>query len=152
MKRDWADYPDWLYWKAQLYQESRFDPDARSPVGAFGLAQFMPGTWADVSRELGWSGVGANQAGAAIEAGAYYMRKLRRSWSSPRPESERHLLGVASYNAGTGNVIKAQRLCGGARDWSMIAPCMPSVTGGFAVETINYVDRIQVWRRRLEGH
>lgn len=152
VRRDWADFPDWLYWKAQLYQESRFDPGARSPVGAAGLAQFMPGTWADVSRELGWSGVSANQADLAIEAGAYYMRKLRRSWKSPRPELERHLLGAASYNAGAGNVIRAQAACGGARDWAEISPCLRSVTGNSAAETITYVDRIQVWRRQLEGH
>ncbi|MGV9269298.1 NlpC/P60 family protein [Kitasatospora sp. NPDC003701] len=30
---------------AQLYQESGFDPGARSPVGAQGMAQFMPATW-----------------------------------------------------------------------------------------------------------
>ena len=40
VKKFWPDYPDHLNWKAQLYQESKLDPDATSPGGAQGLAQF----------------------------------------------------------------------------------------------------------------
>ncbi|MFF1952500.1 transglycosylase SLT domain-containing protein, partial [Kitasatospora herbaricolor] len=31
---------------AQLYQESGFDPSARSPAKAYGMAQFLESTWA----------------------------------------------------------------------------------------------------------
>lgn len=151
VKQQWIDYPNWLFWKAQLYQESRFDPGARSPVGAAGLAQFMPATWADVMHQLGWSGISANQAGPAIQAGAYYMRRLRQGWTAPRPSLERHLLGLASYNAGTGNVVRAQALCAGARDFAQIAPCLPAVTGPLASQTVDYVARTQQWYRLLGG-
>lgn len=146
----WPDYPDWLSWKAQLYQESRFNPNAVSPVGARGLAQFMPGTWRDVTRALNWASVDPTMAGPAIEAGAYYMATLRRAWSSPRPQDERHRLAQASYNAGLGNILAAQRACGGARDWADISRCLPSVTGRHAQETLTYVERIARWRAQLE--
>jgi membrane-bound lytic murein transglycosylase MltF len=149
VKRDWVDFPDWLWWKAQLYQESRFDPNAKSQVGAYGLAQFMPKTWDDITHQLGWSGVSANQADAAIEAGAFYMAQLRRSWRADRPVLEKHYLGLASYNAGAGNMLKAQMLCNGARLFAQIAPCLHDVTGSDAAQTIDYVAKIQQWRRQL---
>jgi len=56
----------------------------------------------------------------------------------------------ASYNAGAGNIIRAQSLCGGALDWTGIAPCLPQVTGHHAHETITYVERIDRWYRSLQ--
>ncbi|MBR0650361.1 transglycosylase SLT domain-containing protein [Roseomonas terrae] len=148
--RHWPDHPDWLAWRAQLYQESRLRPDAVSPVGAAGLAQFMPGTWRDVVRELRLPpGVSPHQD-IAIDAGAYFMAKMRRAWSSPRPSSERHRLAQASYNAGLGNILRAQSRCGGARDWADIVPCLPLVTGTRnAAETRGYVEAIARWRLRM---
>lgn len=148
----WADYPDWLTWKAQLYQESRLDPDARSSVGASGLAQFMPATWAEISGELGHAGVDARDANYAIDYGAYYMAKLRRFWRSLRPAEDRQALAQASYNTGTGNVLRAQKLCGGALHWPEISPCLHLVTGRVADQTITYVARIRLWRQELGAH
>lgn len=145
-----ADFDDWKYWKAQLYQESLLDPSAVSPVGAIGLAQFMPATWNDISRSLGWSGVSATQADAAIEAGAFYMARLRRGWSAPRPSLDRHHLAEASYNAGTGSILKAQAACGGATNWPQISPCLALVTGALSQQTLDYITRIDHWREQLE--
>lgn len=147
----WAAGPDWLWWRAQLWQESRLDPTAESPVGARGLAQFMPGTWADVARAMRWGAVSRDDACLSAEAGAYYMARLQSGWSSPRPQMERHRLAQASYNAGIGNIIGAQRACDGRRDWAEIAPCLPQVTGRHARETIDYVDRIARWRAQMEA-
>lgn len=147
--RWWPDYPDHVAWKAQLYQESRLRPAAVSPVGAAGLAQFMPGTWQQVARELRLPPGASPHQDIAIDAGAYYMARLRRTWSSPRPQAERHLLAQASYNAGPGSIIRAQSLCGGALLWVDIAPCLPRVTGRHSAETIGYVAAIARWRARM---
>lgn len=142
----WPSGPGWLWWKAQLYQESRLNPAAVSPVGAAGLAQFMPGTWREVAREMRLPpGASPNQA-IAISAGAYYMAKLAAGWKAERSVMERHILAQAAYNAGLGNILAAQKRCGNARNWPEIAPCLPLITGRHAAETTGYVQQIARWR------
>lgn len=143
---------DWRLLKAQYFQESRLDPDAESPVGARGIAQFMPGTWRQVARAMGYEAVDPTMAEPAIHAGAYYMARLRGEWSVPRPAADRHSLAMASYNAGLGNLLKAQRRCGGANLYRRIIQCLPSVTGHYAKETRTYVRRIwRYWTAMLVG-
>jgi hypothetical protein len=72
---------------AQLYRESRFNPFARSPAGAQGIAQFMPGT----ARAYGLDD--PFDAGRAIDAQAHLMRDLLRQFGSVP-------LALAAYNAG----------------------------------------------------
>ena len=133
--------------KAQLYQESTLDTDAKSPVGAFGIAQFMPSTWKQISDEMGIPDrVSAGDAYYSILASAYYMKKLWRSWSSPRPDIDRYYLALASYNAGFGNILKAQKNSKMKKLYSEIMPYLPEVTGRHSEETITYVERI----KRLE--
>lgn len=147
----WADFPFWRAWKAQLWQESRLDPDAMSPVGASGLAQFMPGTWREIAPALGYAHLPPTSVRPAINAGAYYMAKLRRAWSAPRPQDDRHWLAAASYNAGFGNILKAQKVCGGAALYLEIIACLPGVTGAHSTETITYVERIKRWWGLMEA-
>lgn len=136
---------DWRWWKAQLYQESRLNPSAVSPAGARGLAQIMPGTWRDEAPKLGYTGLSPHAAEPAIMVGAHYMQRMRRTWSADRSEADRRRLAQASYNAGAGNIIKAQRACNNARDWPQISQCLPQITGANATETITYVQRIERW-------
>lgn len=136
----------WEWWKAQLYQESRLDPAAVSPVGARGLAQFMPGTWREEAGRLGFGHLSPHTAEPSILAGAAYMARLRTQWRSERPESDRRELAQASYNAGLGNILAAQRRCNGARHWAEIQGCLPQVTGERnAHETRTYTQRIAQW-------
>jgi hypothetical protein len=76
---------------AQLYVESGFDPLARSPAGAEGIAQFMPGTAAALGLTNPFD------APAAIDAQAHLMRDLLRRFASVP-------LALAAYNAGSGAV------------------------------------------------
>ncbi len=142
----WTDFNNWKYWKAQLYQESRLKPTAKSPVGAMGLAQFMPNTWKQISRELDYPMfANAYMPKYSVYAGAYYMRKLRNSWSWNRPAIEKNKLAQASYNAGLGNILNAQKLCDYTILWDDIKECLPQVTGHYSKETITYVERIKRW-------
>lgn len=149
--RYWLDYPDWRMLKAQLWQESHFDVAAVSPVGARGIAQFMPATWREVTHALGRPGADVHDAEIAIDAAAYYMLKLRRAWKGrDRSPMARQDLALASYNAGMGSILKAQRRCGDALLWVHIAPCLPQVTGvRNAHETTTYVSNIAKWRAKL---
>jgi len=72
---------------AQLYAESNFNPFARSPAGAQGIAQFMPGTAAAYGVDDPFD------ATQAIDGQARLMRDLLRRFASVP-------LALAAYNAG----------------------------------------------------
>lgn len=143
----WGGLEDWRYLWAQLKAESGFKENAKSPVGAAGLAQFMPGTWAQVAKTLKYaSGSTPYETELAIPAAAYYMRMQRDMWrghAGTRPEGDRWNLARASYNAGAGHLINAQKLCGGAVRFQEIIACLPQITGPKnSKETIDYNIRI----------
>lgn len=132
----------WYWAKAQLAAESALKPNAVSPVGAKGLGQFMPDTWNDMERELGFNGSEFTPV-LSIQAHAYYMKKLRSNFKAPRPEKDRHSLALASYNAGLGNILKAQKKAGGSILYEPMIQALPSVTGKEnSRETTMYVNRI----------
>lgn len=135
---------DWHLLKAQCIVESNLKTTAVSPVGAKGVCQFMPPTWNDAERAAVVPfGTSPYVARWNIEAGAWYGRQMFNVWSSPRPTWDRYQLAWASYNAGAGHIIKAQRLCNMAYLYSEIITCLPQVTGHHAEETQQYVPRIE---------
>jgi len=146
--RHWLPMIDWRLYKAQLIQESALDPRAVSPAGAQGLAQFMPTTWPEWERQQGRT-LDPFDPSESITAGAWYMMRMRSIWTSRRPERDRHNLAMASYNAGAGNIIKAQRRCGGALLYEGIMACLPLITGHHAKETQGYAPRIRLIHQRL---
>jgi len=133
---------DWRLLKAQYYQESLLDPNAESQVGALGIAQFMPKTWDEWSVKADFKDVERTDPEASIFTGALYMRWLIAEWSWPRPDIDRHCLAMASYNAGIGNILEAQKAAHDSISYSSIANSLPSVTGEHSRETIWYVKKI----------
>lgn len=133
---------------AQAVQESRFDEKAVSPAGAVGIAQFMATTSKQVAEELKpklslfKDGFDRENPIQSIWAQVYYMNKLFKTWDLGRVEVERFKLALASYNAGTGNILKAQKLSGDKKLWHEIKLFLSSVTGKNSIETIGYVDNI----------
>lgn len=119
-------------------QESLFDPAARSPAGALGLMQLMPGTAAAVARQ---QGLRVSRAALLADPGlnlrlgsAYLQRQLVRFGGEPA-------LALAAYNAGPGRVAEWLEAHGDPRgggryrliDWIELIPFS---------ETRNYVQRV----------
>ena len=118
------------------------NPRAVSHVGAKGLMQFMPATWREVTlRTFGVERDPFNPEYSII-AGTTYMKYLLKLWKAERPYVDRIKLALASYNAGAGNILKAQRLCGNKNLYDEIIACLPRVTGRHSKETIGYVKYI----------
>jgi soluble lytic murein transglycosylase-like protein len=134
-------------------QESGLDPAAVSPVGARGVMQVMPSTWAEIQKAMGWRNISPHSALHNIFGGVWYQARMARIWSGRnRTTAEAYDLGLASYNAGAATVLKAQALCGNALRWTEIAPCLVAVSGpAHAGETIGYVRNIHRWRGMMEA-
>ena len=95
---------DWRLVVAQMYQESRFNPDVRSWAGAMGLMQVLPRT----AKSLGFQDTRKPEDG--IHAGVKYLNWVRDRFESELPVEDRMWLTLAAYNAGHGHVMDARRL------------------------------------------
>jgi len=97
---------DWRLLTSMVYQESRFNPDAHSWMGACGLMQMIPST----AVKYGIDTCGATPI-ESIDAGTKHLQYLDKYWSKHIDEkNERVKFVLASYNAGLGHVIDARNL------------------------------------------
>lgn len=134
---------NWLLIKAQMKQESRFNPLAISHAGARGLMQTMPATdkWIDDEND-GYDIMGN------IEDGVSYMMYLYRYWTYKGIDDDDIVqFALASYNAGQGNIRKAWLLTKKKKTldpnlWKNVKFHLELVTGNRSRETVDYVDRV----------
>ncbi|WP_250461938.1 transporter substrate-binding domain-containing protein [Microbulbifer litoralis] len=96
---------DWRLVVAQMWQESNFNPDAVSPVGAQGLLQVMPAT----AEEMGYPPPLFDPE-RGIKAGVKYLDWVRDRFDPTLPTDNKLWFTLASYNAGYGHLLDAQRL------------------------------------------
>lgn len=130
------DDRSWVMVHAITRQESRFDPTAVSSANARGLMQLMPATAAEQAGKLGvgYSAAQLNDERYNIMLGSAYYQRLLDRWNGS------HLLAVASYNAGAGNVNKWVRANGDPRDGSVdVVNWVEAIPFS---ETRNYVQRV----------
>lgn len=148
---------DWRLMAAQCYQESCFDPQAKSWAGACGLMQIMP-TTAD---HLGLPRTSLHEPEANIAAAARYMAELQGHFSDVRDPGQRILYALAAYNGGYHHIRDAMELTrkygGNAYNWVDVKEYVlrlrmpayyndPVVKYGYmrGTETADYVEKIRM--------
>lgn len=147
---------DWRLMAAQCYQESCFDPQARSWAGACGLMQIMPKT----ADHLGLPRPSMHEPEPNIRAAAKYLAELNEYFRDIPNAEERRLFVLASYNGGYFHIKDAMALTRkngrNPHRWNDVAQYVlalqkpeyyndPAVKYGYmrGSETVNYVERIR---------
>ena len=112
---------DWRLMAAQCYQESTFDPKARSWAGALGLMQIMPAT-ADM---LGLPRDKMYDPESNIAAAAKYLGQLEAKFNDIPGRNERMNFVLGSYNGGYHHIRDAmaltQKYGGNQHSWNDVS-------------------------------
>ena len=152
---------DWRLLAAQCYQESTFDPQAKSWAGACGLMQIMPAT----ATHLGLPHAQLFNPEENISAATRYISELTTHFKDVPSLQERTLFVLAAYNGGFFHIRDAMALARkhgkNPNRWTDVAPFVlklrepayyndPVVKYGYmrGDETVDYVSKIrQRWNQ-----
>lgn len=139
--------PRWLL-KALIQTESNFNTKAyryeeHIKDASYGLCQMLYTT----AVGLGYKGKpeGLYDSEVNIDLGAKYLKKVISIWKDEE-SIEKIKFGLGSYNAGMGNILKAQKILRGkniaTNTWDNIVSVLHEVTNKSADITIKYVEGI----------
>lgn len=95
---------DWRLVAAIIYHESKFNPNAKAFGGAYGLMQFMPGTGPK------FGVFPSSPPEVQIRGGFKYLDRIASIWKNVKTEEDKQKFMLASYNAGAGHIVDAQKL------------------------------------------
>jgi len=155
---------DWILIAAQMYQESKFDPKARSHAGAYGLMQLILPT----AKALGVKDI-LNPV-ENINAGVKHLKNLNEFFKKA-DDPDRLFISLAAYNIGKGHVLDAQDIARkkglNPNRWSSLAKTLPLLSQekyynksryGYCrgTEPVNYIKQIIVYydilKRNVKGY
>lgn len=140
---------------ALSYQESHWDPTAKSPTGVRGIMMLTRNT----AESLGVTD--RLDPVQAIDGGARYLADRHERLPENIPEPDRTFLALASYNVGRGHLLDARQLARDLgknpdswKDMSEVLPLLaderyyPNLRYGYArgYEPVHYVSRIRNYR------
>jgi membrane-bound lytic murein transglycosylase F len=142
---------DWRLVAAIVYQESHFDPNAKSFTNVRGLMQVTHAT----AREMGITNrLNPEQS---IIAGIKYLDKMYQKFGHIEDDYQRMLFSLASYNIGYGHVQDALKIAVkkglNPESWQALKTCLPLLAQakyfkrtkhGYArgQEPVRYIERI----------
>ncbi len=142
---------DWKWFKAQAIAESNLNHRARSWVNAKGIMQIMPRTFKEIQGKNP-TFVSIDDPRWNIAAGIYYDRQLFIKWKKERPFHDKMSFMFGSYNAGFGNIIRAQKVTKAhnldENLWINISKTAEHVRRWRSEETLGYVSKIH---QMMEG-
>ncbi|NIR60435.1 MAG: membrane-bound lytic murein transglycosylase MltF [Gammaproteobacteria bacterium] len=150
---------DWALLAAQAYQESHWNPRAKSPTGVRGIMMLTQPT----ARAMGVDS--RLDPKASIFAGAKYLARMRGRLPDTVAEPDRTWMALAAYNVGMAHLqdarTLARRLGKNPDVWRELKTILPLLTQkryystlkhGYARghEPVRYVQRIRNYRDMLE--
>ncbi|MGV3002690.1 membrane-bound lytic murein transglycosylase MltF [Vibrio sp. E150_018] len=152
---------DWRLIAALSYQESHWNPYAKSPTGVRGMMMLTQSTakMVDVENRLDPS--------QSIRGGVEYLRRMIKRIPDSIPKHEKIWFALASYNVGYGHVMDARRITqhekGNPDSWTDVKERLPKLRipsyykytrYGFARgdEAKNYVENIRRYYQTIIGY